>query len=186
MYREGNWRVWIPSAIAAYFIAGFAYYAGKFIANSNSAGGAVALLAMVGSFLLLATRSNGSVAEVKNPPGLLTPLSSLLALAEVKDALAAKYFSDKRWSLESLNEQKGQAAFTMRLQDPPLGGNGMPKERLVILTVRVKQLSQATAVALSYEVGGEKLTQHTALKVCEQTTQHIEQQLNFAGSAARS
>ena len=32
----------------------------------------------------------------------------LRVLAEVKDALSARYFDDKRWSLESLNEQKAR------------------------------------------------------------------------------
>ena len=177
MYKAGNWKVWIPAAIAAYFFAGLAYYAGRFIANSNSAGGMVALLAFAGSFLLFATRSNGSVAEIKAPPGILSPLPPLRVLAEVKDALSARYFDDKRWSLESLNEQKGTSTFVCRFHEGVLTPHGKPKERILILIVSTQPLAKTTAVNLHYEVNGEKLTQHAALQLCAHTTELIERQL---------
>jgi hypothetical protein len=183
VYRGGNWKVWIPAAVAGYFIAGIAYYVGKFIANSNSAGGMMALLAFAGIFLLLATRSNAAVLDVTMPPGMLSQLPPLRVLAEIKDTLAAKYFEDKRWSLESFNEQKGVASFVCRFQEGSFAPNKKPKERIIVLTVSTQALAKATAVCLHYEVHGERLTQHAALQLCEVTTRVIETQLSASYSA---
>lgn len=173
MYRQGNWTLWVPAAIGAYFLAGCAYYAARFISNSNAAAGFVALIAFAGAFLAIVTRANSSVIDIKHPPALLVEMAPIQVLAEVKDTLATRYFGDKRWSLDHLNEQKRVAFFACKLKEQPFKDKGPEKERIVTLAVTIERLATASALTLHYDITGDTLTHHAALKLCQETTEHI-------------
>jgi hypothetical protein len=175
MYKAGNWKIWLISGACAYFFAGICYYLAKFIANSNSAGGMVAMLAFAGSFFLMATRANGSVMEVEHPAAMLICASQIRVLAELKDALAMAYFGENKWSLENLNEQKGVAMFVCRIKEHE---KDVVKERICTLLAKTQALSNATALELHYDVMGDKLSRFPALEHCKKTTEYIEKTLS--------
>jgi hypothetical protein len=176
MYNTENWKVWIPAGIGAYFAAGLVYYFCHFISNSFGASGVVALAAAFGYFLLLSSRANGSAAQVLNPLPMLIEVPPVRVLAEVKEALATKHFGDKKWSLDNMNEQKGAAQFTCRVKKEQ-DKNNDPKEHIAILSLKSERLSKASTLQLRYEIIGDEMRKHDALKLCKETTEYLESQI---------
>lgn len=179
MYNAENWKVWIPAGIGAYFAAGLVFYFCHFISNSFGAAGVVALAGGYGYFLLFASKAKGSVAEIQNPTPMLIELPPIRVLAEVKDALSTKYFGDKKWSLDYMNEQKGGAQFICHVKKAN-DKNHDQKEHIAVLILKSERLSKASSMELRYDIIGEAHNNHEALQLCKDTTQYLEQQLQRA------
>lgn len=177
MYKPKNWQVCVLAAISAYFVGGIAYYTAHFISNSYEASGLVSLMAMIAAFIYIASRANGSRVDIEHPSAILIDMPRIRVLGEVKDALSSKYFGDKKWSLDNMNERKGTACFSCKVIKSA-DDKKPPKQHTVTLLAKSDRLSNASSLELHYEIIGETLNQHDALKLCEDTTQFLEQQMH--------
>ncbi|MGH9553102.1 MAG: hypothetical protein ACRD3W_27230 [Terriglobales bacterium] len=174
-------KLWICAALLAYPCAGLVYYFCHFVSNSYSASGIVALTAFLGLFLLFIFRAKESTAAILNPEPMLFELSPVRILAEVKDALVMKYFGDKNWRLDNLNEAKGTAMFVFKPEKETR--EDTQKKHTIVLLARSTKLSRASSLDLNYEIVGATLGRDDALKLCLETSAFIETHMNQAITA---
>lgn len=187
MEKPKNLQICILAAIGAYFIGGVVYYTAHFISNSYEASGLVAFAAMAAGFMYISTLANGSRVDIEHPSAMLIELPRIRVLGEVKDALQSKHFGDKKWCFDNLSERKGTASFSCKVfkagdEKKP------PKQHTVILTAKSEQLTNAASLELHYEIEGETLNREDCLKLCQDTTQYLEHEMQLltAMRAARA
>ncbi|MGH9554141.1 MAG: hypothetical protein ACRD3W_32485, partial [Terriglobales bacterium] len=95
-----------------------------------------------------------------------------------KDALALKYFGDKNWRLDNLNEAKGTAMFVFKPEKE--NREDTQKKHTIVLIARSTKLSRASSLDLNYEIVGATLGRDDALKLCLETSAFIETHMNQA------
>jgi hypothetical protein len=180
MSVPGTVQIQVIAFFVACFVAYFIHRPIEWMCGSPIGASFVALGIGFGVFMLICFKWRGSTVDSLHPPAGLYQLTTIKALAAIKNALLIKYFDDKHWHFETLEPEEGTAFFVCKYQDRK-NDKEPPKDRTILLHVKVNRVSNAASVQLDYElVSINSLEQDKPGEFCTQTTEHIEQQLQAA------
>ena len=121
--------------------------------------------------------------QMTSDPTILTPnpklynLTPMYAMPEVKDALTARYFGDKRWHFDDANPSKNTIACTCKfVEDKVIAEQRDRKDYTITLKIFFEPLGDGCTARLHYEVIGQ--TQNKLINdLCQATTEVIETDL---------
>ena len=183
MNTPGSWKVQIIAAGVGFFAAVLLTKPLEFVCQSP-VGSLVAIGIGFGIFVLIRTKTGASAVEQFHPPAALYQLTTIKALAAIKNALAVKYFEDKHWQFQMLEPEEGTAVFVCKYHEKK-SDKEPPIERTILMHVKVERVSSAVSVRMDYEpvsIGaGQK---GPPAEFCKQTTEYLEEQLQAAVAKA--
>lgn len=147
----------------------------------------MALLAGAGSGLVVfvVMVSGALIApEVMKPPAKLYNLTPIYVLAEIKETLSTQWFGEKKWILDSANQDKQTLKYSFKhraeTEQSELGKKaGMApalQEGIVLLTVTVERVGEGASVETSYRIA-HGLINFDMQDIITQTTSLIDQSL---------
>ncbi len=175
-----NWKIQAVAFVIAICAMTLLHNPLSFLCGSPGGGLIGALIAGVGIFAFICLRAQGSAMEHFHPPAALYELSTIKALAAIKNGLTTKYFGERYWRFENLEPEEGTAFFVCKYMEKKSEKDPM-QERTILLHVKVERVKNAASVRLEYEaVSAGVLEKVAPAEFCKETTEYLEQQLNAA------
>jgi hypothetical protein len=175
-----NWKIQAAAFVIAICAMTLLHNPLSFLCGSPEGGLVGAILAGVGIFAFICLRAQGSTIEHFHPPAALYELSTIKALAAIKNGLTTKYFGERCWRFETLDQEEGTAFFVCKYMEKKSEKDTM-QEKIILLHVKVERVKNAAGVCLKYDpVSAGVLEKVAPAEFCKETTEYIEQELNAA------
>jgi len=181
MSLPGTWKVKLIAGSVGVGVATVTRPFLEWICQSP-AGSLVAIGLGAGAFAIICLKSAPPAIEAFHPSATLHDLAIIKALAAIKNGLQIKYFGDKHWHFEMLEAEEGIAFFVLKFQEQ-LNAKTPPIERTILLNVKVSRVGSGISAQFDFDpISYKILDQNSAVEICKQTTEFLEQQLFAAAS----